>query len=182
MTKIQIECARFSPALAKEIRENQGFDLDQMAKYLGVKKETVKRWEDGRHHPNAKSLALMSGMAGYPIEPNPKNVSAKTKKQSRHQKENHSTKEIKRLNETIQTQSQHLDKMHAWCSDVLKALRIPTPLDEASGYVALELIKDLQDLRESNKLAEKQIAHLEGQVSALERFLNSRLNLEKEHA
>ena len=44
----------------KKIREEQSFEIQEIANYLGVRRETIWHWEKGKAKPRAKQVRALA--------------------------------------------------------------------------------------------------------------------------
>lgn len=51
----------------QDSRTNKGLSVSQLASRIGVKTETVKRWESGETDPRPNKLDQLSGILGVPM-------------------------------------------------------------------------------------------------------------------
>lgn len=48
----------------KALRINENFTQEEAGKKLGVTKDTISRWENGKSYPNAKQIHLIENLYG----------------------------------------------------------------------------------------------------------------------
>ena len=65
-TEYRDEVATFGDRLAAA-REGLGLSQEDLARHIGVRRETLAAWEDDRREPRANRLALLAGVTGAPL-------------------------------------------------------------------------------------------------------------------
>lgn len=65
-TEYRDEVATFGDRLAAA-REGLGLSQEDLARRIGVRRETLAAWEDDRREPRANRLALLAGVTGAPL-------------------------------------------------------------------------------------------------------------------
>lgn len=52
----------------KKIREEQSYETTEIAKYLGVRRETVWRWEENKSKPRARQIRMLAKLFKVDVE------------------------------------------------------------------------------------------------------------------
>jgi transcriptional regulator with XRE-family HTH domain len=52
----------------KKIREEQSYETAEIAKYLGVRRETVWRWEENKSKPRARQIRMLAKLFKVDVE------------------------------------------------------------------------------------------------------------------
>lgn len=52
----------------KKIREEQSYEITEVAKYLGVRRETVWHWEKGKSKPRARQIRMLAKLFKVDVE------------------------------------------------------------------------------------------------------------------